>query len=601
MAITIELQSGPISFFNIYHPPVSSSYTASFSSFLSDFSSFLTSVTTTPHEFLITGDFNVHVNDPSNPSALQFLDLLTSNGLRQQVSFPTHRCNNTLDLVITQAESALQPVITCSPATPSDHFLVITSLNVLRPSPKPPISRSFRRIDSIDVDEFISDISQSTLITDPPANLDDLVFCYNSVLSAILEKHAPLQTKTVHTSRSNPWFTPALQAIKTAHRRLEKNWKSFKTTSNLRALRTATNLYHRSILAAKRLYHSNLITANQSNPRKLWQTINSILHRNPPKPVPSNPSADPSATAQSFSSFFSDKIAKLQSAIPPTASSPHSPPPPRPPAIFATFIPSTVDEIITVIKSAPNKQCDLDPLPTNLLKKCLSILAPTITNIVNLSLASGSFPANFKQSTVTPLIKKPSLDPDNLSNYRPISNLSFLSKLTERLVKDRLHAHLSGNSLYNSFQSAYTKFHSTETALLALYNHLISATTRQHVTCLCLLDLSAAFDTIDHSILLERLTSWFGITGTAYSWFESYLSSRSFSVLCNGHLSATTPLSCGVPQGSVLGPLLFIMYTMPLSSILSATSVDHHLYADDTQLCRYVDVRQLTVTQPIQN
>ena len=133
------------------------------------------------------------------------------------------------------------------------------------------------------------------------------------------------------------------------------------------------------------------------------------------------------------------------------------------------------------------------------------------------------------------------------------------------------------------FQSAYTKHHSTETALLALYDHLIRATSRQHVTGLCLLDLSAAFDTIDHSILLHRLTHWFGITDSAYSWFKSYLSSRSFTVLCNGHLSTSIPLFCGVPQGSVLGPLLFIMYTTPLSSLLSATSVDHHLYADDTQ------------------
>ena len=131
---------------------------------------------------------------------------------------------------------------------------------------------------------------------------------------------------------------------------------------------------------------------------------------------------------------------------------------------------------------------------------------------------------------------------------------------------------------------AYTKFHSTETALLSLYDHLIRATSRQQVTCLCLLDLSAAFDTIDHTILLKRLTQWFGFTDTALSWFESYLTSRSFSVLSSGHKSTSIPLSCGVPQGSVLGPLLFIMYTTPLSTLLSGTSVDHHLYADDTQL-----------------
>ena len=144
--------------------------------------------------------------------------------------------------------------------------------------------------------------------------------------------------------------------------------------------------------------------------------------------------------------------------------------------------------------------------------------------------------------------------------------------------------HLTNNTLFNQFQSAYTKFHSTETVLLCLQDHLIRAMASQQITCLCLLDLSAAFDTIDHTILLTRLTDWFGISGTVHNWFESYLTSRAFSVSISDNKSTSTKLDCGVPQGSVLGPLLFIMYTTPLSSLLTSTSVSHHLYADDTQL-----------------
>ena len=171
-----------------------------------------------------------------------------------------------------------------------------------------------------------------------------------------------------------------------------------------------------------------------------------------------------------------------------------------------------------------------------------------------------------------------------LSSYRPISNLSFLSKLTERVVKNRLTEHLGKNTLFNAFQSAYIPFHSTESVLLSLYDSIIHAICKQQVTCLCLLDLSAAFDTIDHPILLHRLSSWFGIESTALSWFQTYLSPRSFIASCGNTKSSSTPVTCGVPQGSVLGPLLFSLYTTPLSSILSATSVSHHLYADDTQL-----------------
>ena len=126
--------------------------------------------------------------------------------------------------------------------------------------------------------------------------------------------------------------------------------------------------------------------------------------------------------------------------------------------------------------------------------------------------------------------------------------------------------------------------YSTETALLYIHDHLVSAIGSRKVSRLCLLDLSAAFDTIDHDISITRLSSWFGIHGSVLSWFKSYLSSRPFRVKCVTDLSSWHTSSCGDPQGSVLGPLLFVMYTTPLSTLISSCSLNHHLYADDTQL-----------------
>ena len=120
--------------------------------------------------------------------------------------------------------------------------------------------------------------------------------------------------------------------------------------------------------------------------------------------------------------------------------------------------------------------------------------------------------------------------------------------------------------------------------MFSLHDHLITPISHQQVFCLCLLDISAAFDTIDHSILLHRISSWFGIADSALTWFETYLTSRSFSVLTSGFASPPYPLSCGVPQGFVLGPILFNMYTTPLSTLISSRSLNHHLYADDTQI-----------------
>jgi len=154
----------------------------------------------------------------------------------------------------------------------------------------------------------------------------------------------------------------------------------------------------------------------------------------------------------------------------------------------------------------------------------------------------------------------------------------------EKAVAARLKHHLRTNNLLEPLQSAYRQYHSTETALAKVHNDLALALDKKKACLLILLDLSAAFDTIDHDFLLQRCASLFGITSTALAWLKCYLSNRSQRVLVGGCSSKAKSLKCGVPQGSILGPLLFIMYTTPLGSLLQQQNTDYHLYADDTQL-----------------
>jgi hypothetical protein len=584
--ITLRLAQSKLTIFNIYRPPSSSAKsrdTASFSQFLEDFQTLVSLASTTPHEFLITGDFNIHVDDHTDSNAAQFLTLLDQANLTQHVNFPTHCQSHTLDLVITPTDSTLSPSISYSPISPSDHFPVIYSLNII-PPPTIPLSKHFTRsIHSINVDNFIRDIISSRLITHPPTNLSDLVDCYNFTLSTLLNKHAPLKCKSLRLRPPNQWFTPALNKLKLAKRHLERVWSRSHSAEDLKILRSASNRYHSAIIKAKRDYNSTLISSSRTNPRQLWNTVNKLLHHTSVSILPSSNSN--SALSQSFATFFSDKIHKLHTTLLFNLDrvSPHLPPPVAP-SKYSSFTPVTIDEVSNLLSQSPDTNCDSDPIPTSLLKQCSSVLLPTITQIINLSLSTGIFPHQFKGSSVHPHLKKSNLDKENLTNYRPISHLPFLSKLTERAVKHRLTEHLSCNNLLNSHQSAYIKSHSTETTLLSVHDHIIKAMSLQKVTCLTLLDLSAAFDTIDHSILIERLSSWFGITSIALSWLKSYLSDRSFHVDINNFKSSPYQLLYGVPQGSVLGPLLFILYTTPLSTVISQSSVDHQLFADDTQL-----------------
>ena len=222
-------------------------------------------------------------------------------------------------------------------------------------------------------------------------------------------------------------------------------------------------------------------------------------------------------------------------------------------------------------------------MPTPLVVSCLDVLLPVITTIVNSSLLHGHFPSDWKETIVTPILKNPSLTSE-FSNLRPISNLQFISKLTERAVFDQLQTHMLDHALYPLLQSTYRKSHSTETTLIQVQNDILMTMDRQQVTLLVLLDLSAAFDTIDHQVLLSRLRLSFGIRGYALEWIAPYLSDRTQCVSFENNFSRSRYLSCGVPQGSCLGPLLFTMYASKLSDIIKGHLPRTHAYADDTQL-----------------
>ena len=289
-----------------------------------------------------------------------------------------------------------------------------------------------------------------------------------------------------------------------------------------------------------------------------------------------------------FGHFFKEKVSVIRNNL---NKQHHSPPTFEQfdgDTVLCEFKPVTEDELKNIIRSSPLKSCCLDPIETSLLVNFLDYLAPVLTTIVNESLRFGIVPKSFKHAIVTPILKKLNLSPEEMKHFRPVSNLPFISKILEKVVARQLRNHLAHFDLFEPNQSAYRQHYNTETALSKIQNDLLCAADEGKVSILALLDLSAAFDTLDHTILIERLSKTFGLRGTVLNWFKSYLSDRTQSISVNGILSSPFCLDYGVPQGSVLGPVLYTLYTQPLGKIITRNGLHHHMYADDTQLYKSV-------------
>ena len=281
--------------------------------------------------------------------------------------------------------------------------------------------------------------------------------------------------------------------------------------------------------------------------------------------LPLAPNGDDSAVdlAERFSAHYVAKIIQLHSHLT-VVSVPSHPP------LLAendecsvaepsyVFQPATVEAISKLSIAASSKVCPrIDVITAVLLKSHMSTLAPVLTRLVNSSTDSSTVPAAMKHAIITPHLKKPGLDVDNMSSYRPISKLSFVSKVLEKHIAIQIQHHMETHNLFDTFQSAYRPHHSCETAIVRIQDDIMKSLDSHKYVILVRLDLSSAFDSVDHDILMNKLYK-IGVRGRAYSWVKSYLSSRTQAVEIGEATSETVHLHCGVQQDSVLGPLLFI-------------------------------------------
>ena len=547
--------------------------------FLEEFMTFIGYLSSTDSRYYMCGDFNVHVDIPGGDGA-KFTSLLDSCNLRQYVTKPTHLHGHILDLIMSpNDQDGTLDVKICDFV--SDHALIKCSIDFPRPNVEPIKPVSYRRYHRINMSAFMSDLKETSFVKSPANLVSELYNQYVSDLTIVLDKHAPTVSR-VPKQQVTGWLSDSFRLAKSLKRQFERAWRRSKNSYTRSRLRRQIARCNYLANRDKSDFYKKLVTESSHSSKKLWQELDKVLNRVPEVKLPTRQSDK--ELANRFGAFFRDKIRNIRDNFCSSNSNITVTPPPNPPP-FTKFNQVSEDAVRKIITNSPSKSCLLDPLPTFLVKDCIDILLPSITKLVNQSLLEGLVPDGFKSAVVTPLIKKASLNADDLKNYRPVSGLSFISKLVERVVAKQLNEHIHANDLDNQYQSAYKSGHSTETALLSIKNEVHLSLSRGEATALVLLDLSAAFDTIDHSTLLSCLRSWFGVGGSVLNWFTSYLTDRYQSIKISSTLSNCRKLLFGVPQGSVLGPLLFSMYTTPLSAVIRRhKGVGFHFYADDTQL-----------------
>jgi hypothetical protein len=364
---------------------------------------------------------------------------------------------------------------------------------------------------------------------------------------------------------------------------LHKRAISEPNIENTQRYKQYKTLYFRTLRGAKKLYFTNKLKENAKNPKKVWQTLNEILGKEQKRETVSQinindvPESDPTKIANHFNTFFTSIGTKIANNVQNVTKQPEDY------INYGRDIPemnlgnTTHEHILKIIRKFKLKSsCDIHGISTKMIKFIGPEIAKPLSHIFNLSLMHGTFPEMLKQCRVIPIFKSGShLECDN---YRPISLLSSISKILEKIVAEKLLYHLTSNDLLYTHQYGFIPSKSAEHNLLHIVNYVTTALNDGNLCVGVFLDLKKAFDVCSHSILLKKLKKM-GINGAAHKWFENYLKGRTQKVDIDGNLSEEQELNISVIQGSTLGPILFLCY---INDFYNATTLFSVLFADDT-------------------
>ena len=558
------------------------------------------------NDYVIIGDLNCDVMKRLSSQTKRLMDLSSDYGLHQFVSKPTRVTSETctlIDLFMSSNENFVQ-FCDVAPITLSDHYMVVAAVGkgkAPKSNHKYIKSRNLKNMDFNSFCKELYDESWSEVL-----NTNDVLTAYSkwyTIFRDKLDKHAPMKRRRVR-KKTAPWMNNDIKILMRDRDRCKAKARVTKLESDWNKYKTSRNHVTAVIRKCKRKYVTESIMKNKGNPSEIWKLLRTLMANTKQSNVincikyGNDEFVNHKDIANVMNNSFVDVAKKLKLANVLTAGD----------AIqyvdktttVFSFLQITERDIMKSFDTIPkHKATGLDELPTRILKDCLPCIVKPLCHIINLSLTEGKIPDDWKSARVSPIFKGG--DAKDPLNYRPISILPVLSKVLEKLVFTQIYKYFDDNDLFTDVQFGFRPNFSTFLALLTITENMRTSLDKGLAIGMVTLDLKKAFDMVPHDVIIDKLRIY-GFDSQSLVWIRDYLHMRKQITVINGNFSEPQPVTCGVPQGSILGPLLFIIYLNDITKVVRHCTLS--LYADDTCIyyaCNDPDEMERKINEDLNN